>query len=118
MFLVFGILLLLGYHPFTRSGDFIRDVMEDLVRDVPRAEAITIIIGGAVFIAFAVARIATTILGAYVPEDRESIPDVLFRRRHLERGPKVVVIGGGTGLSNLLQGLKKYQKDHRDCNRG
>ncbi|MBX9725159.1 MAG: YvcK family protein, partial [Candidatus Obscuribacterales bacterium] len=43
-----------------------------------------------------------------MPTDRESIPDALFRRRHLERGPRVVVIGGGTGLSNLLKGLKGF----------
>jgi uncharacterized cofD-like protein len=49
-----------------------------------------------------------SVLGAYLPDDRESIPDVLYRRRHLDRGPKVVVIGGGTGLSNLLRGLKNY----------
>jgi uncharacterized cofD-like protein len=107
--LVFGILLLLGYHPITRTGDFIRDVMEDVVEQFPHRKAgIIVITGGAIFIAVAVAKIATSILGAYLPEDRESIPDVLFKRRHNQRGPKVVVIGGGTGLANLLQGLKKY----------
>ena len=25
-----------------------------------------------------------------------------------ERGPKIVAIGGGTGLSTMLRGLKKY----------
>jgi uncharacterized cofD-like protein len=34
--------------------------------------------------------------------------DLVFQRRHLERGPKIVVIGGGTGLSTLLHGLKQY----------
>jgi uncharacterized cofD-like protein len=107
--LVFGILLLLGYHPITRTGDFIRDVMEDVVTQFPhRKSGIIAITAGGIFIALAVAKISLSILKAYVPEDRESIPDVLFRRRHLERGPKVVVIGGGTGLANLLQGLKVY----------
>lgn len=34
--------------------------------------------------------------------------ELVFQRRHLERGPKIVVIGGGTGLSTLLHGLKHY----------
>jgi len=33
---------------------------------------------------------------------------MLYRARKFGRGPKVVVIGGGTGLSNLLRGLKKH----------
>ena len=32
----------------------------------------------------------------------------VYRTRTLERGPAIVAIGGGTGLSNLLRGLKEY----------
>ena len=28
-----------------------------------------------------------------------------------ERGPKIVAIGGGTGLSTMLRGLKRYTKN-------
>ena len=33
---------------------------------------------------------------------------VLYSNRYLARGPKIVAIGGGTGLSTLLRGLKEY----------
>lgn len=32
----------------------------------------------------------------------------LYKKKVLEKGPKVVALGGGTGLSNLLRGLKLY----------
>jgi len=38
---------------------------------------------------------------------KESILESLYRRRKLNRGPKIVAIGGGTGLSMLLKGVKK-----------
>jgi uncharacterized cofD-like protein len=34
--------------------------------------------------------------------------DVIYARRSLKRGPKIVVIGGGTGISMLLRGLKEF----------
>ncbi len=34
--------------------------------------------------------------------------DILYRRRYLKRGPRVVAIGGGTGLATLLRGIKNY----------
>lgn len=40
--------------------------------------------------------------------DSKEIADKIYAKRLLVRGPKVVVIGGGTGLSNLLRGMKKY----------
>ncbi|MBI3324006.1 MAG: YvcK family protein [Candidatus Omnitrophica bacterium] len=39
---------------------------------------------------------------------KRDLVDLVFQRRHLEKGPKVVTIGGGTGLSTLLHGLKSY----------
>ncbi len=37
-----------------------------------------------------------------------SLTNTIITRRMRERGPKVVAIGGGTGLSMLLRGLKTY----------
>jgi uncharacterized cofD-like protein len=42
------------------------------------------------------------------PGAEEELIDVLLAHRRLYRGPKIVVIGGGTGLSTLLRGLKTY----------
>ncbi|MBW4478908.1 MAG: YvcK family protein [Tolypothrix brevis GSE-NOS-MK-07-07A] len=41
-------------------------------------------------------------------QSEEELIDVLLAHRRLYRGPKIVVIGGGTGLSTLLRGLKTY----------
>ena len=34
--------------------------------------------------------------------------EVIYQKRFLARGPRIVAIGGGTGLSALLRGLKKH----------
>lgn len=36
---------------------------------------------------------------------------VLHERLSLSKGPKIVALGGGTGLSNLLRGLRKYSSN-------
>ncbi|MBU3159476.1 YvcK family protein [Clostridium frigoris] len=36
------------------------------------------------------------------------LEDLIYEKRVLIKGPKIVVIGGGTGLSTMLRGLKKY----------
>jgi uncharacterized cofD-like protein len=38
----------------------------------------------------------------------ETAVDVLYERRNLARGPRIVAVGGGTGLSNLLSGLRSH----------
>lgn len=107
--IVLGVFLLLGYHPITVTGQFIRDLMEHAADVLPyRMSGIIVIVSGALIICVSIAKIIVSVLGAYLPSDRESIPDVLYRKRHLGRGPKVVAIGGGTGLSNLLKGIKNY----------
>ncbi len=43
-----------------------------------------------------------------LPGQEGQLLDALLAQRRLAKGPKIVVIGGGTGLSNLLRGLKHY----------
>jgi uncharacterized cofD-like protein len=43
-----------------------------------------------------------------MPEGDEELVDRMLTHRRLKRGPKIVAIGGGTGLSTLLRGLKDY----------
>ena len=39
--------------------------------------------------------------------DPDRVPELVYRRRRLAAGPRVVAFGGGTGLSRLLKGLKR-----------
>ncbi len=65
------------------------------------------LLGGILGLIWGVSRLALSITG---PLDllNKSPSNLILRSRLLERGPKVVTIGGGTGLSVLLRGLKQY----------
>ncbi len=45
------------------------------------------------------------------PSNVQQIGDILYKRKVLAAGPKIVVIGGGTGISTLLRGLKQYSSN-------
>ncbi len=38
----------------------------------------------------------------------DGLADTIYTRRSREKGPRIVVIGGGTGLSRLLRGMKAH----------
>ncbi|MEG1286832.1 gluconeogenesis factor YvcK family protein [Clostridium sp.] len=40
--------------------------------------------------------------------DSRNMESLIYEKRLLVKGPKIVVIGGGTGLSTMLRGLKYY----------
>lgn len=48
-----------------------------------------------------------SILDVRNERNRHAVLEDLYRRRKLNRGPKIVAIGGGTGLSTMLKGIKK-----------
>jgi uncharacterized cofD-like protein len=53
-----------------------------------------------------------SLVHALDPETRASeLPEIIYRQRKLTRGRRIVVIGGGTGLSQMLRGLKKYSSN-------
>ncbi|TAK27936.1 MAG: YvcK family protein [Chloroflexota bacterium] len=65
--------------------------------------------GGAGMIVLALIRLNWSLISAFIPPGHDNnIVDVIYQHRHLRRGPKVVALGGGTGLSTLLRGLKDY----------
>ncbi len=53
-------------------------------------------------------RVVVALLGPFTESAEEPLVDLVYRRRLLARGPRIVAIGGGTGLSTLLRGLKEH----------
>lgn len=49
-----------------------------------------------------------SILDIHSDKERSSVLEILYRRRKLNKGPHIVAIGGGTGLSMLLKGIKRF----------
>jgi uncharacterized cofD-like protein len=63
-------------------------------------------IGGVMVIVLGGVRGFMTMYNAVAPNPSRKLVDVLYERKQLESGLKIVVMGGGTGLSCLLRGLK------------
>jgi uncharacterized cofD-like protein len=74
--------------------------------------AVTTIAGAAIFIlglavmTFSTRQIIRSVISVLVPEGPDKLVEIIFQKRKLNRGPAVTVMGGGTGLSVLLRGIK------------
>ncbi len=66
------------------------------------------IICGICLIVIGMAKMIVSLLTLFLPKGERELVNILYQRRYLERGPKIVVIGGGHGLSHLIFGLKEY----------
>lgn len=53
-------------------------------------------------------QVVRSITSVVSPEAEGKLADVVFQRRYLSQGHRIVVIGGGTGLSTMLRGLKHH----------
>lgn len=67
---------------------------------------IFIIAGGLVLMTLATRQIIASVISVLIPDGSERLIELIFQKRKLNRGPAVTVIGGGTGLSVLLRGIK------------
>lgn len=70
--------------------------------------AATIIVMGGLIVVTGVSRIIKSFVTVFLPERQDELVDKVYQKRILEKGPRIVTIGGGTGLSTLLCGLKEY----------
>ena len=63
---------------------------------------------GLALLVFSIVQLQRSVLGPFLPGGERSVAEVIYSYRTRSRGPRVVAIGGGTGMSTLLRGLKEY----------
>ncbi|MDP8252973.1 MAG: YvcK family protein [Candidatus Kaelpia aquatica] len=68
--------------------------------------AISGLLLGALAIIVGIKELIATVMNALYPERSKELLELFLEKKKLEKGPNIVAIGGGTGLSTLLQGLK------------
>lgn len=110
VFLFLGIALYFELRPISRVHDFIREATHEVARILPNtASAYLAIAVGLILIVYSFLRANKVMVKAMVPDFADdSVLDALDKVHSLNRGIKIVAIGGGTGLSSLLSGLKYY----------
>jgi uncharacterized cofD-like protein len=57
---------------------------------------------------FSFLKLQGSVLGPFLPGSYSNAVDLLYTIRTRSRGPRIVAVGGGTGLSTLLRGLKQH----------
>ena len=73
--------------------------------------ATAVLVFGIFLIAVSIKNVLRTFVRALMPKDESELVNIVYQQRKqkvLQRGPRVVVVGGGTGLSSLLQGIKAH----------
>ena len=75
----------------------------------PLRPIVIIVLGSAVFL-YGLWRLLNALLEPF-PARREPLVELVYQKRSLARGPHIVAIGGGTGQSTLLRGLKEVSSN-------
>jgi uncharacterized cofD-like protein len=63
---------------------------------------------GALLIGYGAYRTIRALTAPFTPAEGGKLVELIYQRKSLARGPRIVAIGGGTGLSALLRGLKEH----------
>lgn len=74
----------------------------------PHLSGLILILAGSLLIILGISNINRSVLKAFIPKRVDLVPEIIYEQRKLEKGPRIVVIGGGTGLYTLLRGLKQF----------
>jgi len=71
-----------------------------------------IVISGIIILILGIKRMMRSFIAVFAPSSRGTeLIDILYQKKQLSRGPRIVAVGGGTGLSVLLSGLKNYSSN-------
>jgi len=106
---ILGIAIWVDLTPIYYLLQFVSDTLGAIATVIPNHVSGPIAIAlGLLLIVWGQTRTVGSIADVLKPEDDEELVDVLLAHRRRNRGPKIVAVGGGTGLSALLRGLKTY----------
>lgn len=95
--------------PIFYLSELTRELLRTITRLIPsHVSGPIVVVSGILLILWGQTRSFNAITEVLMPEGNSELVDVLMTHRRLHRGPKIVVLGGGTGLSTLLRGLKTY----------
>ncbi len=75
------------------------------------SQDVALMLVGLVVGIYAVRQLIMSVVTALVPSEQGEIAESYWRARMLLRGPRIVALGGGTGLPVLLRGLKQYSSN-------
>ena len=63
---------------------------------------------GISIVVVAILQLNASLLSVFIPPGQGNLAELVYQQRQRDRGPRVVTIGGGTGLATALRGLKEY----------
>ncbi len=69
---------------------------------------VVVAFAGLIILIVGIRQMIKTFISIFLPQREKDLVDIVYQKRQLGRGAKIVVIGGGTGLSTLLQGIKEF----------
>jgi len=101
VFMVLGIAIIIGLRPVYHFYELIQKLTQSHYSWIIGPLSLGV---GLVFFWFGWKKTNSSIINAVNPD--ASLLENLYVKRRLSRGPKIVAIGGGTGLSTILKGLK------------
>ncbi len=103
--MVLGFLIIFDIRPIYLTMELIRKAALILPSEIL---AVVVIFIGAIIFFNGWKKTTLSIMDVDSSKSGNSLLEKLYRRSKLNKGAKVVAIGGGTGLSMLLRGIKKY----------
>ncbi len=105
-----GVMVWLKLTPVFYTVKFVGNLLNLITQLVPSyVSGPLAVLGGLLLLIWGQTRTFSTIVEVLLPANGEdNLWDAIATYRRLHRGPRIVVVGGGTGLSTLLRGLKHY----------
>lgn len=105
-----GVITVIGLVGLIGRGNL--RVLYTLFEGAPLGAYVALVVGlmglGIAGVSIGVRGLVHSIIRGVSPEYEGRTSEVIYHQRRLSRGPNVVAIGGGTGLSTLLRGLKHW----------